>query len=36
MLYAAQVAVCSEINTKDINTVWAECTILKRKTYWCM
>jgi len=24
----AQVAVCSQINTKHINTVWAECKIL--------
>jgi len=24
MLYVAQVAVCSQINTKHINTVWAE------------
>jgi len=24
MLYVAQVAVCSEINTKYINTVWKE------------
>ena len=29
MLYVAEVAVCSEINTKHINTVWAECTIVK-------
>jgi len=28
MLYGAEVAVCSEINTKQINTVWAECIIL--------
>jgi hypothetical protein len=26
MLYGEEVAVCSEINTKHINTVWAECT----------
>jgi len=25
----AQVAVCSQINTKHINTVWAECTTLE-------
>jgi len=25
----AQVAVCSEINTKHINTVWAERTIVE-------
>jgi len=31
MLYGAQVALCSEINTKHINTVWAECTILNFK-----
>jgi len=24
MLYGAEVAVCSEINTKQINTMWAE------------
>ena len=29
MLYVAQVAVCSQINTKHINTVWAERTILE-------
>jgi len=26
MLYGAEVAVCSQINTKHINTVWAERT----------
>ena len=30
MLQVAQVAVCSQINTKHINTVWAE-----RKTVEC-
>jgi len=25
----AQVAVCSQIDTKLINTVWAECTIVE-------
>jgi hypothetical protein len=25
----AQVAVCSQINTKHINTVWAEHTVVK-------
>jgi len=25
----AQVAVCSQINTKHINTVWAERTVVK-------
>jgi hypothetical protein len=29
MLYGAEVAVCSEMNTKHINTVWAEFKILK-------
>jgi hypothetical protein len=28
-LYGAEVAVCSEINTKHINTVWAESKILE-------
>ena len=29
MLYVTQVAVCSEINTKHINTVWAERTVVE-------
>ena len=29
MLYVAQVAVCSQINTKHINTVWEERTIIE-------
>jgi len=29
MLYGAQVAICSEINTEHINTVWAESKILE-------
>jgi len=29
MLKVAQVVVCSEINTKYINTVWAERTIVE-------
>jgi len=29
MLYEAKVAVCSEINTKRINTVWADCKIVE-------
>jgi len=29
MLYLAQVAVCSHINTKHINAVWAERTVVK-------
>jgi hypothetical protein len=28
----AQVAVCSQINTKHINTVWAERTIVESQT----
>jgi hypothetical protein len=28
----AQVAVCSQINTKHINTVWAERTVVKCKS----
>jgi len=28
MLYGAEIAVCSEINTEQINTVWAECQFL--------
>jgi len=27
MLYGAEVAVCSEVNTERINTVWAERTV---------
>jgi hypothetical protein len=30
MLYGAEIAVFSEINTKQIRTVWAEYTIRKR------
>jgi len=29
MLYVAQVAVCSQTNTKHINTVWTERTIVE-------
>jgi hypothetical protein len=29
MLYVAQVAVCSQTNTKHINTVWAERTVVQ-------
>ena len=29
MLQVTQVAVCSQINTKHINTVWAERTIVE-------
>jgi hypothetical protein len=30
MLYGAEVLVCFEINTKHINTVWAESVVLER------
>ena len=29
MLEVAQVAVCSQINTKHINTLWAERTVVE-------
>ena len=29
MLQVAQVALCSQINTKHINTVWAERTVVE-------
>jgi hypothetical protein len=29
MVYGAEVAVCSEINTEHINTVWTERTVLE-------
>jgi hypothetical protein len=29
MLYVAQVAVCYQINTNHINTVWAERTVIQ-------
>jgi hypothetical protein len=28
-MYAAQDAVCSEINTKHVNTVWEESTVVE-------
>jgi len=31
MLYGAEVAVCSQINTKHINIVWEECQFLSFK-----
>jgi hypothetical protein len=31
MMEAAQVTVCSQINTKHINTVWAERTVVDVK-----
>jgi len=30
MLLVAQVAVCSQINTKHLNTAWAERTVVER------
>jgi hypothetical protein len=35
MLYGAEFAVRSEINTKNINIVWAECQFLKFSNCWC-
>jgi len=32
MLYGADVVVYSEIDTKHINTMWKECTILEYST----
>ena len=32
MLYGAEFAVCSQINTKHINTVWAERTVVECQT----
>jgi hypothetical protein len=29
MLYEAEVTVCSEIPTKHINMIWAQCTIVE-------
>ena len=29
MLYGAEIAVCSQINTKHINTVWTERTVVE-------
>jgi len=29
MLLVAQVAAYSQVNTKHINTVWAECTVVE-------
>jgi len=36
MLEVAQVAVCSQINTKNVNTVWAERKIVECSTCWCI
>jgi len=32
----AQVAVCSQIKTKHIITVWAERTIVEMLNWWCI
>jgi hypothetical protein len=32
----AQVAVCSEKDTKQINTVWAERTVAEILTFWSL
>jgi len=32
MQYGAEIAVCSEANTKQINTVWTECQFLTVKS----
>jgi len=29
MLYGAEVTVCSQLNTKHINMVWTECTVVE-------
>jgi hypothetical protein len=36
MMEVAQVAVCSQVNTKHINTVWAEQKMLKLVHCWCI
>jgi len=36
MMQVAQVAVCSQLNTKHINTVWEERTVLECQTCWCI
>jgi hypothetical protein len=33
MFYKAKVAVCSEIHTKHINAMWAECRICEWQTW---
>ena len=35
MLHGAEVAFCSQINTKNINTVWVERTVFECLTCWC-
>jgi hypothetical protein len=32
----AHVAVCSQVNTKHLNAVWAEQTIIELVHYWCI
>ena len=32
MVYVTNVAICSQINSKHINTVWAERTVVECKT----
>jgi hypothetical protein len=36
MMEVVQVAVCSQVNTKHINTVWAEQTVLELVHCWCI
>jgi hypothetical protein len=36
MLYGAKVAIYSEICTKHINTMWAECKILETEACYCI
>jgi hypothetical protein len=36
MLYGAEIVVCSNINTKHVNTMWAERTVVKCQTSWCI
>jgi len=32
----AQVTIYSQINTKHINTVWAEHTVVEMLNWWCI
>jgi hypothetical protein len=36
MVWVAQITVCSQINTKHVNTVWAERTIVECWTWCCI
>jgi len=36
MLYVDKVTLCFHINTKNINTVWAECTVFEHETCCCI